>query len=58
MEEDDDDDDEDDDDEGDMAEGKVDQQFRMELMKVLHGQNALVGFRAWSSCGLGDLPGT
>ncbi|KAL6098467.1 mybbp1a [Pungitius sinensis] len=38
---DDDDDDDDDDDEGEMAEGNVDQHFRMELMKVLHGQNAL-----------------
>ncbi|KAM8899382.1 myb-binding protein 1A-like protein [Spinachia spinachia] len=40
-EEDDEEDEDDDDDEGEIAEGTVDQHFRMELMKVLHGQNAL-----------------
>ncbi len=56
-ESDDDDEDEDEDDEDDEAmeedeeeeeveEGEVDQNFRLELMKVLKQQNALVGFQA------------
>lgn len=62
-EEDDDDDEDDDEDEDDedgdddeameeeeeaMEEGEVDQSFRLELMKVLQQQNALVGFRIFS----------
>lgn len=44
-EEDDDDDDAmEDDEEEDLEEGAVDQNFRLELMKVLQQQNALVGF--------------
>lgn len=31
-----------------MEEGEVDQSFRLELMKVLQQQNALVGFQVFS----------
>lgn len=34
--------------EEDVEEGEVDQNFRLELMKVLQQQNALVGFQAFS----------
>ena len=55
-EDDDDDEDDEDDEDGDddeameeeeeaMEEGEVDQSFRLELMKVLQQQNALVGFQ-------------
>lgn len=49
-----DDEDEDDDeameeDEEELEEGAVDQNFRLELMKVLQQQNALVGFQAFST---------
>lgn len=33
-----------------VEEGDVDQNFRLELMKVLQQQNALVGFQGWQ-CG-------
>lgn len=37
--------DDDDDDEEELEEGAVDQNFRLELMKVLQQQNALVGWK-------------
>lgn len=37
---------EEEDEEDEMEEGEVDQNFRLELMKVLKQQNALVGFQA------------
>lgn len=54
-EDDEDEDDDDDDDEAmeedeeELEEAAVDQNFRLELMKVLQKQNALVGFQAFST---------
>lgn len=47
-EEDDDDDDDEEEEEEEVEQAEVDQNFRLELMKVLQQQNALVGFQKWS----------